>query len=81
MSTEQSSPQKIDLTTADWLLSLTVPPMLLGIIAARAIARSIEELGQWSEEVFRGDHLPTLDVSIADARDDRPDSESSSRID
>jgi hypothetical protein len=35
--------------------------MLLGLWCGRAIARTIETLGEASETIFRGDRLPVLD--------------------
>lgn len=49
-------------TSADILLSLTTAPLLLGIIGAKALADLIQQFGQASEEVFRGDRLPVLDL-------------------
>lgn len=43
-------------------LSLATAPVLLCLIAARAFSDKLHDLGQMSEEVFRGDRLPVLTV-------------------
>jgi hypothetical protein len=53
MSNSQSN-----LTTL-WV-SLATFPVLLGILAAHSLAENLRELGQASEEIFRGDRLPIL---------------------
>ncbi|MGB3695189.1 MAG: hypothetical protein WA865_14835 [Spirulinaceae cyanobacterium] len=42
------------------VLSFLTMPFLLGVMAADSIAESLIDLGQASEEIFRGDHLPLL---------------------
>jgi hypothetical protein len=42
------------------LLSLATAPFLVGLLAARALAQTLIDVGQASEEVFRGDRLPVL---------------------
>ncbi len=44
----------------DVLLSLATIPALLLMLGSRAVFRSIQELGEASEEMFRSDRLPTL---------------------
>ena len=41
-------------------LSVATIPVLMGLLAIRATAKALEELGEKSEEVFRGDRLPLL---------------------
>lgn len=41
-------------------LSVATIPVLMGFLAIRAAAKALEELGEKSEEVFRGDRLPRL---------------------
>jgi hypothetical protein len=50
------------LTAPEILLSLTTAPFLFGMVAVKSLARRLEEIGQASEEVFRGDRLPVLHV-------------------
>lgn len=44
----------------DWLLSAATVPLLAGLLAQRALAEGLRELGVLSEELFRGDRLPVL---------------------
>jgi hypothetical protein len=41
-------------------VSLATVPLLLGILAAHSLAENLKELGQASEEIFRGERLPIL---------------------
>ena len=41
-------------------VSLATVPVLFGILAAHSLAENLRELGQASEEIFRGDRLPLL---------------------
>lgn len=42
-----------------WVSFATVP-VLLGILLAHSLAENLKDLGQASEEIFRGDRLPLL---------------------
>jgi hypothetical protein len=44
------------------LLSLGTAPLLLVLIGSKALATAMTELGQASEEIFRGDRLPILHI-------------------
>lgn len=57
-------PSWIDIAP-ELMLSLATGPLLLAVLGTKAMAQLIQEVGQMSEEVFRGDRLPTLDVSIS----------------
>ncbi len=46
--------------TSNLCLSLSTLPFLLSVVAGKLLMTTIEELGQASEEVFRGDRLPIL---------------------
>ncbi|TAF57740.1 MAG: hypothetical protein EAZ61_00585 [Oscillatoriales cyanobacterium] len=48
-------------TPTNLILSLSTGSMLVGLWCGRAIARTIETLGEASETIFRGDRLPVLD--------------------
>jgi hypothetical protein len=50
----------------DVALSLAIPPMLMGLMGAKLLAEVMLSLGQTSEEVFRGDRLPVLNVPTSD---------------
>ncbi|KAM3090215.1 hypothetical protein ACKFKG_30690 [Phormidesmis sp. 146-35] len=45
------------------LLGLATLPVLVGLVGVNAIAQSVQELGMLSEEIFRGDRLPVLNLS------------------
>jgi hypothetical protein len=45
------------------LLSLSTAPLLLVLLGSRALGLMLQEMGQTSEEVFRGDRLPVLKMS------------------
>jgi hypothetical protein len=45
------------------LVSLGAVPLLVGILGARAIAAAMQEMGEASEEIFRGDRLPVLKIA------------------
>jgi hypothetical protein len=51
------------ITDPEILVGLAMVPMLMGMVGVRAIADGLQELGALSEEIFRGDRLPVLDVS------------------
>ncbi|HEY9615757.1 MAG TPA: hypothetical protein V6C64_02880 [Microcoleaceae cyanobacterium] len=69
-----------ELQSPDLWLSLATVPILLGVLGGRAIAQAMQEVGQLSEEIFRGDRLPLLtfppvaieqpDTSDSDANND-----------
>jgi hypothetical protein len=42
------------------LIGAVTAPVLVGIVLGKALAQAAQELGQLSEEVFRGDRLPLL---------------------
>ncbi len=44
----------------DLLVSLASAPLLTTLVAGHAVARSLIQLGISSEELFRGDRMPTL---------------------
>ncbi|NJO40900.1 MAG: hypothetical protein HC769_07900 [Cyanobacteria bacterium CRU_2_1] len=45
------------------LLSLGSAPMLLVLIGSKALTEMMRDIGQASEEIFRGDRLPILKIS------------------
>jgi hypothetical protein len=51
--------------SSEILLSLATPPVLLFLLGSKAIAELLQDLGQASEEVFRGDRLPVLNLDDA----------------
>jgi hypothetical protein len=44
------------------LLGLLVPPVLLGLFAARLVADGLTQVGLASEQLFSGERLPNLNV-------------------
>jgi hypothetical protein len=48
---------------AKLLLSLGTAPLLVGLIAGKALADVMREIGQTTEELFRGDRLPVLKIA------------------
>ena len=56
-------------------LSLATGPLLVALLSGKALAEWLQELGQMSEEVFRGDRLPTIGFPTT-----HPDSESSDSL-
>ena len=50
------------------LLSLSTAPLLLILIGGKALTELVKEVGQATEEVFRGDRLPILKISNTESR-------------
>ena len=46
--------------SAELLLSLATGPMLVGVISLNRIGSWLQQVGEASEEVLRGDRLPIL---------------------
>lgn len=59
-----STPSTDDALTDHWpsqlLLSLTVAPMIVGLMTSAMLANFCKQVGEASEELFRGDRLPIL---------------------
>ncbi|MDJ1169999.1 hypothetical protein PMG71_11230 [Roseofilum sp. BLCC_M154] len=49
------------------LLSLTTLPVVLGLLALKNMGQFWQQVGQDSEEVFRGDRLPLLTTAHPDS--------------
>lgn len=45
------------------LLSLSTAPLLVLLIGSKALAEVMRDMGQATEEIFRGDRLPILKIS------------------
>lgn len=54
----------------DLLLPLVTLPVLTLWMTVRTATTLVTEAGQWSEELFRGDRLPSIDFD-ANAENDR----------
>lgn len=82
MTKESSSDAKFDsksnVTRANvptaLLLSLGTIPVLAVLIGGKAILQAMRELGEASEEIFRGDRLPVLDQQKPSRASERSDS-------
>ena len=46
------------------LLQLGTGTMVLGLLGSKAVAETLQAIGQASEEVFRGDRLPLLKFPV-----------------
>ncbi len=55
----------------DVLLSLSTVPVLLLLISGKAIGTLLQDIGQASEEIFRGDRLPALKTVPSEAAGDQ----------
>ena len=52
------------------MIAVTTIPVIALILATRGVARATLEVGQLSEELFRGDRLPILTFPL-EPKDDR----------
>lgn len=50
------------------LLSLSTAPFLLILLGGKTLTGLMQEMGQATEEIFRGDRLPVLKISNLDRR-------------
>jgi hypothetical protein len=57
----------------DMVICMTTGSLLLGLMGARAIATGLTALGIASEELFRGDRLPTLPLTDNAPAPESPD--------
>ncbi|HEY9625530.1 MAG TPA: hypothetical protein V6C78_34740 [Crinalium sp.] len=48
--------------SSDLLVSLATAPLLVVLVGSKVLAELMQNLGQSSEEVFRGDRLPVLNI-------------------
>lgn len=53
------------------LLQLSTGPLLVAMLGSKAVAETLKTIGQISEEVFRGDRLPTLKFPVETETGDR----------
>lgn len=59
---ETALPPPVARRSTDLALGLLVPPVLLGILASRALAAGLAQAGLASEQLFAGERLPNLKV-------------------
>jgi hypothetical protein len=62
-----SSSDPLKAIPSGLLIGAATVPMLAGIIAGKALAQIAQDLGQLSEEFFRGDRLPLLKFPAQDS--------------
>lgn len=55
--------------TSDLLISVLMPPVLVTLLGGRAIADILRQLGQISEQLYRGERLPALTIPTSDPPD------------
>jgi hypothetical protein len=48
----------------DFMIPLVTVPTLALLLTVRTTGRLLNQVGLWSEEIFRGDRLPPLDASL-----------------
>lgn len=48
------------------LLQISTVPVLAALVAGKAVAETMQAIGQSSEEIFRGDRLPILPFPTED---------------
>lgn len=61
-SPRPSASAPVNRQSAEVAVGLLVPPVLLGILATRALADGLTQLGLASEQLFAGDRLPSLNI-------------------
>lgn len=59
-SPPNQAPLPKPVVPVDLLISLATVPLVVGLVGAKMLTQMTQELGQLSEEVFRGDRLPLL---------------------
>jgi len=59
-SSQAHSSSRQILLPVELAIAVTTAPLLVALVSARVLATTAQNLGQWSEELFRGDRLPTL---------------------
>lgn len=73
-STPVESPPSLAIESPlepNWLLSLATVPLLTALVASRLVADWAQQVGWASEELFRGERLPVLPISLmADPTDE-----------
>ncbi len=76
MPTSPTSPMSIQMPLqpvklpTKVLLSLSTAPVLCLLLGGRAVAIALQEIGQLSEEMFRGERLPILKITDSDSISD-----------
>lgn len=63
----QEAPSVVSSQGVSLLLSLSTLPVVVGILAVKNMREFWQQVGQDSEEVFRGDRLPLLTTAHPDS--------------
>ncbi|WOD41153.1 hypothetical protein [Nodosilinea sp. E11] len=58
----QPNPNSGTSKSVEIVVGLLVPPLLLGILAARALTDGLTQAGLASEQIFSGERLPNLNL-------------------
>jgi hypothetical protein len=61
----EKTPQKQvswDSLPIELAVGLVTVPALVALVGAKVLTTAAHDLGRWSEEVFRGDRLPLLNI-------------------
>ncbi|MBE9115382.1 hypothetical protein IQ249_05660 [Lusitaniella coriacea LEGE 07157] len=58
------------IAPSEILLSLATPPVLFGMVAVQSLAQGLQNIGQVSEEVFRGHRLPILNLPVTEKEEE-----------
>ncbi|MBD2120199.1 hypothetical protein [Trichocoleus sp. FACHB-262] len=66
MPSTSKRPNPDQSKSSPWL-SLATVPLLAFLLSGKALAECVQELGQMSEELFRGDRLPNIDFPVTHA--------------
>lgn len=64
-------------TTTEILVSLGTVPVLAILLGGRVLAALMQDLGEVSEELFRGDRLPILHIPMSDSKASDPENPAS----
>ncbi|MGF1568219.1 MAG: hypothetical protein ACFCVD_09105 [Nodosilinea sp.] len=64
-------PQRLTPVPPEILVGGLVPPLLLGLLAARVLAHGLTQVGLVSEQIFQGERLPNLNISPLTSADEQ----------
>ncbi len=53
----------------EMMLALSTVPLVVGLLVMKTLSDTVIALGQASEEIFRGDRLPILNLHTHDVSD------------
>jgi hypothetical protein len=67
---EAHKPHPFQGIPSELAIGALVPPVLLGLLAARMLSDVMTQAGLMSEQLYRGERLPTLNVSASETEDE-----------